>query len=139
MTVSEECGLMFLLICLAQFVDGWNLLNDALIKKGQATNLTKVLEALEALSCFDAWSRMDKFWKLLQQTDYAMEAKKSLAQMLTMVRDCLPCQKGNGLKLSTLNNTMHIVSNMCKYGKPKQEANTEVGEKNHKVLAKHIG
>ena len=33
---------------------------------------------------------------------------------------------------------MHIVSDMCKYGKPK-ESNTEVGEKNHKVFAKHIG
>jgi hypothetical protein len=33
---------------------------------------------------------------------------------------------------------MHIVSDMCKYGKPK-EANTEVGEKNHKVFAKRIG
>ena len=138
MTASEECGLVFLLICLAQFVDGWNLLDDALVKKGQATNLTEVLEALEALSCFDAWSRMDKFWKLSQQTDYAMEAKKSLAQMLTMVRDCLPRQKGNGWKLPTFHNTMHIVSGMCKYGKPK-EANTEVGEKNHKVFAKRIG
>jgi hypothetical protein len=138
MTASEECGLVFLLICLAQFVDGWNLLNDALVKKGQATNLTKVLEALEALSCFDAWSRMDKYWKLSQQTDYAMEAKKSLDQMLTMVRDCLPRQKGNGWKLPTFHNTMHIVSDMCKYGKPK-EANTEVGEKNHKVFAKRIG
>jgi hypothetical protein len=113
-------------------------LNDALVKKGQVTNPTKVLEALEALSWFDAWSRMDKFWKLLQQTDYAMEAKKSLSQMLTMVHDCLPCQKGNGWKTPTYHNTMHIVSDMCKYGKPK-EANTKVGEKNHKVFAKRIG
>jgi len=30
------------------------------------------------------------------------------------------------------------VSDMCKYGKPK-EANTEVGEKKHKVFAKRIG
>jgi hypothetical protein len=81
---------------------------------------------------------MDKFWKLSQQNKYAMEAKKSLAQMLTMVRDCLPRQKGNGWRLPTFHNTMHIVSDMCKYGKPK-EANTEVGEKNHKVFAKRIG
>ena len=32
---------------------------------------------------------------------------------------------------------MHIVSDIGKYGKPK-EANTEVSEKNHKVFAKHI-
>jgi hypothetical protein len=100
MTASEKCGLVFLLICLAQFDDGWNLLNDALITKGCNTNLSKILKALEALSCFDAWSQMDKFWKLYQHNKYAMEAKKSLAhQMLTMVRDCLPCQIGNGWKL----------------------------------------
>ena len=126
-TASEESGLVFLLICLSQFDDGWNILNDALVSKGHKTNLSKVLESLEALSCFDAWTRMDKFWKLSQQDNYAMEAKKSLAQMLTMVHDCLPHQKGNGWKLPTFHNTMHIVSDMCKYGKPK-EANTEVGE-----------
>ena len=38
---------------------------------------------------------------------------------------------------STFYNLMHIVSDMCKYGKPK-EANNEVGEKNHKVFAKCI-
>jgi hypothetical protein len=135
MTASEECGLVCLLICLAQFDDGWNLLNDALVTKGHKTNLSKVLEALEALSCVDAWSRMDKFWKLSQQNKYAMEAKQSLAQMLTMIHDCLPWQTRNGWKLPTFYNTMHIVSDMCKYGKPK-EANTEVGEKNHKVFAK---
>jgi len=129
---------VFLLICLAQFDDGWKLLNDALVTKGHKTNLSEVLEALEALSCFDAWSQMDKFWKLSQQKKYAMEAKQSLAQMLTMIRDCLPWQKGNGWRLPTFHNTMHIVSDMCKYGKPK-EANTEVGEKNHKVFAKCSG
>src|SRR5512136_662390 len=119
MTASEECGLVFLLICLLRFDDGWKLLNDALVTKGHKTNLSEVLEALEAMSCFDAWSQMDKFWKLSQQNKYAMEAKKSLAQMLTMVRDCLPHQTGNGWRLlPTFHNTMHIVSEMCKYGKP---------------------
>jgi len=50
MTASEECGLVFLLICLSQFDEGWGILNDALIHKGHKTNLLKVLEALEALS-----------------------------------------------------------------------------------------
>jgi hypothetical protein len=39
MTANEECGLVFLLICLSQFDDGWKLLNDALVSKGQKTNL----------------------------------------------------------------------------------------------------
>jgi hypothetical protein len=46
---------------------------------------------------------MDKYWKLSEQTKYyAMEATNSLAQMLTMIRDCLPREKGNGWKLPTL-------------------------------------
>jgi hypothetical protein len=44
----------------------------------------------------------------------------------------------DGWRLPTFHNTMHIVSDMCKYGKPK-EANTQVGEKNHKVFAKCVG
>ena len=70
---------------------------------------------------------MDNYWKLSQQNKYATVAKELLAEMLTMVHDCLPWQTGNGWKLPTFHNTMHIVSDMCKYGKPK-EANTEVGE-----------
>jgi hypothetical protein len=138
MTVSEECGLVFLLICLAQFDEGWKLLNDALVSKGHNTNLREVLEVLEALSCFDAWSHLDKYWKLSQQTEYSMEAKISLAKLLTMVRDCLPRKTGNGWKLPTFHNIMHMISDMCKYGKP-SEANTEIGEQNHKIFAKRIG
>jgi hypothetical protein len=55
-----------------------------------------------------------------------------------MIRDRLPREAGNGWKLPTFHNTMHIVNDMCKYGKPK-ESNTEVGEKNHKFFAKRIG
>jgi hypothetical protein len=33
MTANEECGLVFLLICLAQFDEDWKLLNDALVSK----------------------------------------------------------------------------------------------------------
>jgi hypothetical protein len=46
--------------------------------------------------------------------------------------------QGNGWKFPTFHNTMNIVSDMCKYGKPK-EANTEVGECHHKGFAKCIG
>jgi hypothetical protein len=137
-TASEECGLVFLVICLAQFDEGWTLLNEALLSKGHNTNLQQVLEALEALSCFHAWTRMDEFWNISEQDHFANEAKKSLAKMLTMVRNCLPRCAGNGWKLPTFHNILHMVSDMCKYGKPK-EANTEVGEKNHKVFAKRIG
>jgi hypothetical protein len=38
MTASEECGLVFLLICLSQFKVGWQILDEALLNKGHKTD-----------------------------------------------------------------------------------------------------
>jgi hypothetical protein len=61
-----------------------------------------------------------------------------MAKMMNMIDNHLPHEAGNGWKLPTFHNSMHTVDDMCKFGKPK-EANTEVGEKNHKFFAKRIG
>jgi hypothetical protein len=76
--------------------------------------------------------------KTVTTKKYPLQAKESMAKMLNMIGNCLPREAGNGWKLPTFHITMHIVDDMCKYGKPK-EANTEVGEKNHKFFAKRIG
>ena len=102
------------------------------------TSTNKSLHALELLSCFDAWTRLDKYRKLSQQEQFASSAQASIANLLRLLCDTLPRSDGNGWKLPTFHNTLHIVGDMCKYGKPK-EPNTEVGEKNHKVFAKRIG
>ena len=75
---------------------------------------------------------------LFQSKKLAEQATESLSFLLLMVSNCLPREDGNGWKLPTFHNLMHIVSDMCKYGKPK-ESNTEVGEMNHKVFTKRIG
>ena len=103
---------------------------------GSRTN--KMLHALELLSCFDAWTHLDKYWLLSQQEQFSSSAKESIAHLLRLLHDTLPHTEGNGWKLPTFHNTMHIVGDMFKYGKPK-EPSTEVGEKNHKVFAKSIG
>ena len=74
MTASEECGLVFYWFVYPNLMTV-KLLDDALVTKGQKTNLSKVLEALEALACFDAWTQLDKFWKISQETKYARQAK----------------------------------------------------------------
>jgi len=73
MTASEECGLVFLLICLAQFNEGWKILNDSLVNKGHKTKLVKCLKPLRlcpALMLGVAWtsfgnspSRTNMPWK----------------------------------------------------------------------------
>jgi hypothetical protein len=37
-TASEPCGEVFLLVCLSQFHEGWDILNKALVTKGCDTN-----------------------------------------------------------------------------------------------------
>ena len=66
-TASERSGQVFLLVCLSQFEEGWAILNGALLAKGHDTDLSEVLEILEALCCFDAWTRLDKFWHYSNQ------------------------------------------------------------------------
>ena len=122
-TASDWSGQVFLLVCLSQFDEGWAILSGALMTKGH-TNLSEVLEILEALCCFDAWTCLDKFWHYSNQEELANQATESLAYLLLMVSNCLPWEDGNGWKLPTFfHNLMHIVSDMCKYGKPK-ESNT---------------
>ena len=51
----------FLLVCLSQFDGGWAILNQGLVSKGNDMDLKEVLETLEAIRCFDAWTHLDKF------------------------------------------------------------------------------
>ena len=74
MTVDEICGSLCLLMCFAQFSDGWTILEDAVLSKGSDTNLQDVLEAVEALCCFDAWTCLDKFWKIDKEEEFSQKA-----------------------------------------------------------------
>jgi hypothetical protein len=86
-TAAKSCSQVFLLVCLSKFDDEWSLLNNALMCKGQNTDLSEVLEALEAMSCFDAWTRIDSYWKLTQQRKFLTEAHQALSQLLSMLCD----------------------------------------------------
>ena len=101
--------------------------------KGKITYVQEVLEALEALCCFDAWTCMEKYWKIDEEYKYATNAQESICNLLDMIKIRLPHADGCGWKLVTFHNITHIVSDMKKFGKPK-EVNTEIGEKNHKYL-----
>ena len=81
---------MFLLVYLTQFEEGWAILNRALVAKGHDMDLSEVLEILEALCCFDAWTHLDKFWHYSNQEELAEQATESLAYLLLMVSNCLP-------------------------------------------------
>jgi len=138
LTADENSGSLFLFACLAQFEEGWNLLDKALKSKGAVKSLQPVLEALEALCCFDAWTRLDAYWKIEEEEEQSNIAQESICNLMEMIKTCLPRADGCGWKLVTFHNITHIVSDMMKYGKSK-EVNAEIGEKNHKHFAKGFG
>ena len=59
-------------------------------EEGEKTNLKEVLETLEALCCFDAWTRLDKYWKLEEEDEFAKNAQNAICRLLHMIKTCLP-------------------------------------------------
>ena len=106
--------------------------------KVTAPTFRKCLEALEALCCFDAWTQLDKYWNIEDEDEYTDKAQESIVYLLEIIKRHLPHVEGCRWKLVTFHNITHLVSDMKKYGTPK-EANTKVGEKTHKHFAKSLG
>ena len=86
MTADKTSGSLYLLTCLAQFDEGWRILDDALLSKGNKTNLQEVLEALESLCCFDAWTCLDKYWKVEDKDKYSWMAQVSICHLLQLIK-----------------------------------------------------
>lgn len=135
-TAKEDCGSVFLLICLAQSNEGWALISRAWNQNDKS--MAEALHALEALVCFDAWTKLDTYWPIEHQELYAKQADDSLRTLLNTVKESLPRLDGNGWKLPTYHNCTHIVREMCKNGKP-MESDCSVGESTHKMYAKIPG
>ena len=63
-SAAERLGLVFLFIILAQYDEGWEILNETLVEHTE-TNLKNVLHVFEALVCFDAWLKPISVLELL--------------------------------------------------------------------------
>ena len=136
MTADKTSGSLYLLTCLAQFDEGWRILDVALLSKGNKTNLQEVLETLEALCCFDAWTCLDKYWKVEEEDKYSWMAQDSICHLLQLIKTHLHRVDGCAWKLVTFHNITHMVSDMKKFGKPK-EANMDVGKKPQALCQEH--
>ena len=76
---------------------------------GLGTSTNKMLHALELLSCFDAWTQLDNYWKLSQQEQFSSSVKDSIVNLLHMLHDSLPHTDRNGWKLPTFYNTVPCI------------------------------
>ena len=59
-TASERVGLVFLLVILFQYDEGWRIMQESL-GLGNTKKLPEILQLFESLLCFDAWANKNEY------------------------------------------------------------------------------
>jgi len=90
---------VFTLCCMLQQKDVWDLFDDTL--RSQNLDVQDVLQLLECLLCFDAWSRQTTFWAS-DDVMAARRAEDAISTLVEMIVERLPRVKGHGWKVPTL-------------------------------------
>lgn len=116
-SASERLGLVFLFVILAQYHEGWQILESAL-KQRTDTSLTDVVELLEAMLCFDAWLNRDTFWNLEDAETAKESAQFSIKVLMEMCSNYLPTTKSNRWNFPKFHELLHIVDDMSRFGAP---------------------
>jgi hypothetical protein len=90
-SAAERVGLVFLFIILAQYDEGREILNEALIgcKTGGA-NLNDILHVFEAMICFDAWLNQSTFWSHANAPAAMACAKHSIQILMKLCKRHIP-------------------------------------------------
>lgn len=114
-SAGEYVGILFLFVILAHYDEGWQILDSSIQRRGHS-NLTEVLELLEALLCFDAWLKKTTQWHLSREAEAMDAAKASIRVLMSMCIERLPRNKGNGWRIPKFHELLHIVDDMSRFG-----------------------
>ena len=104
----------FVLVCLFLDPECWEIMEPVLQQRNLAP-MPQVLQVLEALLCFDAWTHKESYWN---QADHVAEAtaKKAIRTLLHMVQKTFPRNEGNGWKTVTFHEPLHLIDDMKRFG-----------------------
>ena len=134
-SAEEQAGVVFTLCCMLQQKHVWDLFDDTL--RSQNLNVQDVLQLLECLLCFDAWTRQKTFWAR-DDVMAARRAEDAISTLLEMIVKRLPRATGHGWKVPTLHSVRHLVREIGTHGAPCNFM-AEVPEHNHVRFAKRPG
>ena len=141
LTADEMCGLMFLLTVLFQTSRGWEILEETIeVSKviPETVYAEGIMEVLECLLCFWAWTRQAEYWHLEDDVKESNAAQYAIRMMLNKVVTQLPRKSGMGWKVSKFHEMLHLVEDIRRYGSPRN-TNTSAAERNHVQFAKRPG
>ena len=72
MSANEYMGVLFVFVILSHFTDGWNVLEQAMIRNSATASVEDVVELLEAFLCFIAWLNESSLWPLAEEETYML-------------------------------------------------------------------
>ena len=97
-----------------------------------------MLELFECLLVFDGWCKQEAYWTHDTMDDEQAKAQQAIQTLLTMLKEALPRNTGNGWALSKFHDILHIPMFISMFGAV-NNYNTSFCEHNHKYQAKIPG
>jgi hypothetical protein len=133
-SASERLGLVFLFVILAQYDEGWQILQstfDAQHSKAVLTtddavvtlpkpsvDLPAVLAVFEALLCFDQWLNQATYWTKQHHAESILVVQKAIQTLLQMCVDDIPLANGKSWKFPKFHELLHLLDNIERFGAP---------------------
>jgi hypothetical protein len=91
-SAAERVGLVFLLVILSQYDEGWVILSKALQQKDQ-TSVRKVISVFEALLCFDQWLNKPTFWTAAHHDASKLRVAIAITKLMEVCKTGIPLSK----------------------------------------------
>jgi hypothetical protein len=106
---------VFLFVILAQYDEGWAILNTALLAS-TTTNLKQVLTVFEAMLCFDQWLNQPTYWTKRNHRITIESIQTSIRRLMKMCKDDIPTDNPSKWKFPKFHKLLHIVDDMTRFG-----------------------
>ena len=117
-SAGERVGLVFLFVILAQYDEGWAILNTTL-KQRTTTDLAEVLELFEAMLCFDAWLNKESYWSLSDDENAKDTVRQSIKQLMEMCRTRIPTTTSDRWNFPKFHELLHVLDDISRFGAPR--------------------
>jgi Plavaka transposase len=122
-SAAERLGLVFLFVILAQYDEGWQILESTLNDNESAVNtpavnLPAVISVFEAMLCFDQWLNQATYWTAQHHAESKRVVQHAIKTLMAMCVKDIPLAKGKTWKFPKFHELLHILDNMERFGAP---------------------
>jgi hypothetical protein len=116
-SAAERLGLVFLFVILAQYNEGWVILNTAL-QDNTNQELPEIVNMFECLLCFDTWLNCPTFWQLDDSSTEKAGYHASILKQMQMCKSYVPTVKATAWKFPKFHELLNIVDDIERFGAP---------------------